>query len=376
MQWVVGNSHKSAIGEIAAPRLVRIAAAAAPPANLPYHGQIPAAEPLVGPIDRQTPLAALPVFDPGDERSRPNVKLQDGCNNRCAFCIIPSVRGPSRSADAANAVRQVRALAADYPEVVLTGINLGRWGRDLDGRPRFPALLRRLLDETPVRKLRISSVEPMDWTEELIALIAQSPRIARHVHMPLQSAADAVLKRMRRRYRARHYEQRLLAVREALPDAAIGADVMVGFPGETDADFAQTRDFIARLPFTYLHVFPFSPRAGTEAAAHAGQVPAAVKKERSRILRETIAGKNLAFRRRFLGRELSAVSLPPRNGRGRALSDNFIPLELDAPDPPPRRLLQARIHTVNAEGAVAASWIPANAAAGRTRRGASRAEVF
>ena len=354
MQWVVGNSHKSAIGEIAAPRLVRIAAAAAPPANLPYHGQIPAAEPLVGPIDRQTPLAALPVFDPGDERSRPNVKLQDGCNNRCAFCIIPSVRGPSRSADAANAVRQVRALAADYPEVVLTGINLGRWGRDLDGRPRFPALLRRLLDETPVRKLRISSVEPMDWTEELIALIAQSPRIARHVHMPLQSAADAVLKRMRRRYRARHYEQRLLAVREALPDAAIGADVMVGFPGETDADFAQTRDFIARLPFTYLHVFPFSPRAGTEAAAHAGQVPAAVKKERSRILRETIAGKNLAFRRRFLGRELSAVSLPPRNGRGRALSDNFIPLELDAPDLPPRRLLQARIHTVNAEGAVAA----------------------
>ncbi len=248
-------------------------------------------------------------------------------------------------------IRQVRALAAAYPEVVLTGINLGRWGRDLEGRPRFAALLRRLLDETPIRKLRLSSVEPMDWTAELIALLAASPRIARHAHLPLQSAADAVLKKMRRRYRARHYAQRLLAIREALPDAAIGADVMVGFPGETDDDFAQTRDFIARMPFTYLHVFPFSAREGTEAAAHGGQVPAGVKKERSRILRELIAAKNRAFRERFLGRELAAVSLSPRGAASRALTDNFIAVKLDAPDLPARRAIRVRLHALDAEGA-------------------------
>ena len=348
VKWVVGNSHKPVIADMVAPRLVQIEGNERA-AGLAYHGQIAAGGSLVGEIGRQTQLAAQPVFDAGGDRSRPNVKVQDGCNNRCSFCIIPSVRGRSRSAPAESVIRQVRTLAADYPEVTLTGINLGRWGRDLEGRPRFASLLRGLLDETPIRKLRLSSVEPMDWTPELIALMSQSPRIARHVHMPLQSASDAVLKRMRRRYRARHYAQRLQAVREALPDAAIGADVMVGFPGETDADFTQTRDFIERLPFTYLHVFSFSDREGTEAAAYAGHVPKSVKKERNGILRELIARKNRAFRERFLGREISAVSLTPRGGCSRALSDNFIPVELDAPNLPARRLVRVRIDSVDGE---------------------------
>ncbi len=350
VKWVVGNSHKSAIGETLAPRLVQIAGSGQS-GSLAYHGQIPGGGLLVGEIGAQTRWTAQPVFDAGGDRSRPNVKVQDGCNNRCSFCIIPSVRGRSRSATAENAIHQVRALAADYPEVVLTGINLGRWGRDLDGRPRFVSLLRRLLDETPVRKLRISSVEPMDWTPELIELMAQSPRIARHAHIPLQSASDAVLKRMRRRYRTRHYAQRLRAIHEALPDAAIGADVMVGFPGETDADFAQTRDFIERMPLTYLHVFTFSPREGTEAAAHAAHVPKSVKKKRNAILRELSARKNRAFRRRFVGREIAAVSLSPRGGRSRALADNFIPVDLDTPNLPARRPIRVRIHTVGEEAA-------------------------
>lgn len=348
VKWVVGNSHKSAIADVAAPRLVRIEGTERP-AGPAYHGQIADGGALVGEIDRQTRLTAQPVFDAGDDRSRPNVKVQDGCSNRCSFCIIPAVRGRSRSAPAESVIRQVRKLADDYPEAVLTGINLGRWGRDLQGRPRFASLLRRLLDETAIAKLRLSSVEPMDWTAELIELIAQSPRIARHAHMPLQSASDAVLKRMRRRYRARHYAQRLQAIREALPDAAVGADVMVGFPGETDADFAQTRDFIEALPFTYLHVFSYSEREGTEAAAYAGQVPKSVKRERSGILREVIARKNRAFRERFAGREISAVSLTPRGACSRVLTDNFIPVDLDTPNLPARRLVRVRIHSVDGE---------------------------
>ncbi len=348
VKWVVGNSHKPSIADVIAPRLVQIEGSGRS-GSLAYHGQIANGGSLVGDIDRQTRLTTQPVFDAGDDRSRPNVKVQDGCNNRCSFCIIPSVRGRSRSAAAENVIHQVRTLAADYPEVVLSGINLGRWGRDLDGRPRFASLLRLLLDETPVRKLRISSVEPMDWTSELIELMAESPRIARHVHMPLQSASDAVLKRMRRRYRARHYAQRLRSIRESMPDAAIGADVMVGFPGETDADFARTRDFIERMPFTYLHVFTFSKRDDTEAAAHAEHVPKSVKKERNAILRALIARKNRAFRKRFMEREMSAVSLSSRDGRGRALSDNFIHVDLNTPHLPARRLVRVRIHSVDAE---------------------------
>ena len=272
---------------------------------------------------------------PATSAAAPNVKLQDGCNNRCAFCIIPSVRGPSRSADAANAVRQVRALAADYPEVVLTGINLGALG----ARPRRPPALPRPAAPPARRNARAQAAHQLRRADGLDRGIDRAHRPI-PAHRPPRPHAAAVGRRRRAQENAPALPRAPLraapAGRPRSPARRRHRRRRDGrLPGETDADFAQTRDFIARLPFTYLHVFPFSPRSGTEAAAHAGQVPAAVKKERSRILRETIAGKNLAFRRRFLGRELSAVSLPPRNGRGRALSDNFIPLELDAPDLPP-----------------------------------------
>jgi len=232
---------------------------------------------------------------------------------------------------AAEVIAQVRALAASgYPEVVLSGINLGRWGREPGSTMRLPALLRRILDETDVPVLRLSSIEPMDWSGELLDLVAGEPRIAKHVHAPLQSGSDTVLRRMHRKYRPRHYEDRILRARAMMPEAAIGADVMVGFPGETDAEFEDSRRFIESLPFTYLHVFTYSERPGTPAAESAHQVPMAVRKERNRVLRELQTRKHEAFLKSLTGKSLDAVSL---DGQRSALTGNFCKVRLtDAVD--------------------------------------------
>jgi len=310
VHWVVGNSHKTRIAEIVGE-----------PGDVPYHGQI-----QVGDIFEVREFLAAPVEDAAGDRTRPNLKIQDGCNNRCSFCIIPFVRGRSRSMPADRVVEEIRALGARYREVVLSGINLGRWGREAGSPMRLADLLRRVLDETPVERIRLSSVEPMDFSDDLLGLMAGSARIAKHVHAPLQSGSDTVLRRMHRKYRPRHYEDRVRKARALMPDAAIGADVMVGFPGETDAEFEENRRFIADLPFTYLHVFTYSERPGTPAAERADQVPMPVRKERNRVLRELAAEKNLEFRRAVMGRMLSVVTL--EDG---ALSDNFLKVELATP---------------------------------------------
>src|SRR5262249_50989223 len=247
-------------------------------------------------------------------------KIQDGCNNRCSFCVIPFVRGRSRSAPAAQVIDQTRNLARKYREVVLSGINLGRWGREPGGKMRLAGLVRLLLSETGVERLRLSSVEPMDFSDDLLNLMASSSRIAKHVHAPLQSGSDRVLRRMHRKYRPRHYADRIQKARALMPDAATGADVMAGFPGGAEPAVEDSRAFIASLPFTYLHVFTYSERPGTPAADAADHVPMAVRKERNRILRELGAAKNLDFRRRMVGKRLSAVTL---HEPGIALSDNY-----------------------------------------------------
>lgn len=329
VKWVIGNSHKPLIGGVVRPTAAPkpLIGIAGPPDSRPfaYHGEVASGGVLVGNIFDQRSFLSAPVVEPGQDRTRPNLKIQDGCNNRCTFCVIPSVRGNSRSAEAASVIAQVRELAATYKEIVLTGINLGRWGRDLDGRPRLPWLLRRILAETDVAKLRLSSVEPMDWTSDLLDLIASNDRIAKHVHIPLQSGCDRTLKAMHRRYRTRHYAERLRLARALMPHAAIGADVMVGFPGESDDDFEESRQFIAGMPFTYLHVFTYSARPGTPAAELGRQVEKSVKKERNRVLRELAAEKNLTFRRSLVGRAFDAVTLERVDDRGRsALTDNYV----------------------------------------------------
>jgi len=326
--WVVGNSHKIQIPDIVCA-----------PAEAPYHGEI-----RVGDIFAQSDFLSAPVEDASGDRSRPNLKIQDGCNNRCSFCIIPFVRGRSRSAPLEQVVAQVRNLASKYREVVLSGINLGRWGRETPGSMRLADLIRALLAETAIERLRLSSVEPMDWSDDLLDLVASSPRIAKHVHAPMQSGSDSVLRRMHRKYRPRHYEDRIRKARAWMPDAGIGADVMTGFPGETDAEFEESRAFIESLPFTYLHVFTYSERPGTPAAECAEQVPMEVRKERNRILRELGARMNLDFRRSMIGRTLSAVTLSEG-----ALSDNFLKVELSAPRAA-NQMLDVKIGSLSANG--------------------------
>jgi threonylcarbamoyladenosine tRNA methylthiotransferase MtaB len=345
--WVVGNSHKHH-----APALVASAAAQnfLPLDNVRLSGP---AFTLVGDIFAHTELIAAPVFaaDEIGARTRPNLKVQDGCDNRCSFCIIPSVRGQSRSMPLRRAIEEANALVeAGYREIVLSGINLGRWGRDLEPQQRFVDLLRALLEHTGIEKIRISSVEPMDWSDDLIALVAASARIAKHAHMPLQSGSDRVLRAMHRRYRPWHYVEKLRKVREAMPDAAIGADVMVGFPGETEELFEESRSFIESLPFTYLHVFTYSSRPGTPSAAMPNQIPVQVARERNRVLREVGAKKNLEFRRSFVGKRLEVITL--QNGDGKfteALSDNYLKVHMEGQQATNVRM-EAMIRGVATEG--------------------------
>lgn len=367
---VIGNSHKHQLAQI-----VCSVTNHSPEAFVPIHavgsqsqthiGQLPI---FVSDIFAHTELLAAPVFDASNERTRPNLKVQDGCDNRCSFCVIPYVRGQSRSLPLDRMIAEVRTLVeAGYREVVISGINLGRWGRDLGESSfsrqtseltktespdvRFIDLIRAILCETQLEKLRISSVEPMDWTDELISLIAASPRIAKHAHVPMQSGSDAVLRRMHRKYRPWHYREKITKIHTAMPAAAIGADVMVGFPGETDAEFEATRRMIEDLPFTYLHVFTYSPRPDTPAASMPGQVSGAVARERNRILRDLAGVKKLQFMRGFLAQEIEAITLKQelsdahREEFTEALTDNYLKLRIRGRHTP-NRWLRARVDNV------------------------------
>ena len=343
---VVGNSHKHQLAEYAAPLVSR--------GSFVLIAQIRGDDSklIVGDIFAHTELMAAPVFDANSfEKTRPNLKVQDGCNNRCSFCIIPYVRGRSRSLKLEELLREVSELVASgYREIVLSGINLGRWGRELSPRMNFAAMLRAILEQTAIEKVRISSVEPMDWTNEVIELVASSPRIAKHAHVPMQSGSDRILRHMHRKYRPWHYADRIERIHRAMPDAAIGADVMVGFPGETDADFEQTRALIEGLPFTYLHVFTYSSRPGTPSAEMPDQVPVHRARERNRVLRELAAEKKHAFMRSFVGRELSAITLTQFDGEfTEALTDNYLKLRLRGRHESNQRVT-AMIHSIQSDG--------------------------
>jgi threonylcarbamoyladenosine tRNA methylthiotransferase MtaB len=353
--WVVGNSHKDQIGDIVAPSatpggsFVPLAAlnnnSATPISDQNFHPKIYASD-----IFAHTELHSAPVFD-GIERTRPNLKVQDGCDNRCSFCVIPFVRGHSRSLPIEQVLREIADLeAAGYQEIVISGINLGRWGRDFARQNSFITLLSSILDRTSIPKLRLSSVEPMDWTNDLIALMASSERIAKHAHVPLQSGSDRILRKMHRKYRPWHYAEKVEKIRSLLPDAAIGADVMVGFPGESHELFEESRRFIEQLPFTYLHVFTYSPRPGTPAASLPAQVPLEIARERNRDLRQLAAKKNLEFRYSFVDRTLEAITLTKTVGSTtEALSDNYLKVLISGIHEP-NRWLTVKVQSVTESG--------------------------
>ncbi len=326
VSWVVGNSHQHAIASLANSH-ANFVPLSTVSANTPASSRILREEMAA----HVTPFASPHHLDdsPNDElgsRTRPTLKIQDGCNHRCAYCVIPLVRGRSRSMQPATVLDEVRRLVqTGTQEIVLSGIDLGSYGRDLMPRTSLLALVRKILAETNLPSLRLSSIEPIDVTQDFTELVASNPRIAPHFHMPLQSGSDRILRAMHRWYRAAHYARRVELIRETLHHAAIGADIIVGFPGETDDDHAATMNFITGLPVSYLHVFSFSPRPSTEAANLPGQVPAHIIHERARELRTVAQKKSQQFWISQQGRKTRALTLGRKaNNWTTAITGNYL----------------------------------------------------
>ena len=279
-------------------------------------------------------------------RARAFLKVQDGCDFHCAYCIIPGVRGKSESVPPDTVVERATALAMDgYREIVLAGIHLSSYGRDLAPGGSLLALLERIEPVAGLGRIRLSSLDPRFLDEPLAAHIAGSRRIAPHFHLSLQSGSGATLRAMGRASRSGMYEEILADLRRRSPDAALGADIIVGFPGETDEEFERTRGFLERSPLTYIHVFPFSPREGTP-AAEMEPVDEAVKARRADTLRALSSEKDLAFRTRFIGREIEAVVIARKGGGTEVLTGNNI--SVIVPDCPTPRREFARIRIIEA----------------------------
>jgi len=271
----------------------------------------------------------LDDYGPGidSDRTRAFLKVQDGCNYRCSFCIVPEVRGGNRSQQPERILAEIRRLhAAGFPEIVLTGIHLGTYGRDLSPATSLSALCMRIanLDEAP--RIRLSSLDPHEVKPDLIRLLAEWPRFCRHLHLPLQSGDERILRRMRRGHTAAQFRDLVEHLTTEVPGIAVSGDVIVGFPGEDDEAFQRTYDLLEALPIAGLHVFSYSRRPGTDASGYPHQVPKAVKAERSRALRALAARKAQAFCRRFLGETLTVVVLDRDGPDGllEGLSDNYL----------------------------------------------------
>jgi len=312
VRYVVGNSHKSMVGELAFRAF---------DADFSRHGR---AETLCSSIFLEKELKPAAHVGSGG-RTRAVVKVQDGCNANCSFCIIPSVRGRSRSMGADAVIAEVRDLVSrGYKEVVFSGIHLGSYGRDLPAKTTLYDLLCRVLQITGLERIRLSSIEPLEVVPEIINLVADHPRMAHHLHIPLQSGSNRILRAMYRPYTRDYYSTLVSRVRGRVPEAAIGADVMVGFPGETDEDFMDTYRLVEESPLTYLHIFPFSSRPGTVAADLSNPIPDHVARFRAKALRNLIDQKNEVFRRELIGRDLDVLTLDD----GSAISNNFVRVSL------------------------------------------------
>ena len=304
----------------------------------------------VSPIAEARTFLEVPITEMR-ERRRAFVKVQEGCNESCSFCIVPQTRGVSRSRDPEAVLAQVRRLVdGGYPEIVVTGVHAGDYGLDsdptaaapddsvaVDGGRRYAGagtgarrplvdLLERILDVPGLERFRLSSIEPASVSDDLVSLMASEERFARHFHIPMQSANDDVLRRMRRRYTASGFRGLVERVAERVPDCGIGTDVICGFPGESDAAFQDTFDALVALPITYIHPFTYSPRPGSESAGWKDDVPSEVKKRRVGALKRLSRDKNRAFRERHLG---TTAGVLPEGPDGSGWTDNYIRVSLD-----------------------------------------------
>jgi threonylcarbamoyladenosine tRNA methylthiotransferase MtaB len=279
--------------------------------------------------------------------TRATIKVQDGCDDFCTFCIIPHLRGQSVSRPTAAILDHARALAAaGYKEVDLTGVHTGAYGEDLDPRTTLLEMLEQLVLVDGIERVRLNSIEPATVSDELLDFIAASPKLCKHLHICLQSGDDEVLRRMRRHYDVASYEQLIANVIRRMPECGLGSDMLVGFPGETEAQFQRTLQVVERLPFSYLHVFSYSARPGTPAAKYPDQVHPAAKKERSQRLRALGQAKKEAFARRFIGRRLAVLLEGKRAKTTQLLSgltENYMRVHVDAPEAFVNQLVPVRL---------------------------------
>lgn len=282
------------------------------------------------------------------EQTRAFVKIQDGCDNRCAYCIVPFARGPSRSVSLDSILKQTEALVGKaYHEIVLTGVHIGEYGKDLNPPSSLSDLLEFLLKIPKPRRIRLSSFEPENITEPLLKIVSQNTRICRHFHVPLQSGCDRMLSAMNRSYTTQNYRDKINRILSVVGEVGLGTDIVVGFPGETDTDFQTTYDFVESLPFSYLHVFPYSIRKGTKAASMKPQVPSRVRFERARLLRELGQRKKLDFMKKWVGKEVD-VLLEHRNLDGwmSGLTSEYLRVKVPFSESLQNKIVRVKIESI------------------------------
>jgi threonylcarbamoyladenosine tRNA methylthiotransferase MtaB len=302
--------------------------------------------PGCGDIFKKRDFKLMPIATTAP-RTRPFLKIQDGCDAFCTYCIVPFARGRSRSMAPDRVLQGIRQLAeADYHEVVLTGIHLGAYGRDLTPATNLTTLLCRIQALALIDRVRLSSIEPLELSRDIIQTVAESDIFCRHFHIPLQSGDDRILKKMGRPYSRQAFQDLIVKIHELMPDAAIGADTLIGFPGENEKAFEHTYNLIESLPVSYLHVFPFSVRPGTPAAKFTDNIPHEIIKDRCEQMRRLGQDKRMNFYREFVGKTMPVLIETKRDGATgllKGISSNYLPVLIDGEDELKNKIVDVRI---------------------------------
>jgi threonylcarbamoyladenosine tRNA methylthiotransferase MtaB len=294
-----------------------------------------------------------PILSAFCHRTRAFLKIQDGCSASCTYCIVPKVRGISRSLPPDEVIQRLKILlSAGHQEIVLTGIHLGTYGLDLSPPSDLLSLLRGIEEKTSVKRLRLSSIEPLEVSHDLIEFISGSEIICPHLHIPLQSGADAILKKMNRPYRCQDFQELIAEIVSRIPSVCIGLDVIAGFPGEDEEKFEHTFRFLELLPVAYLHVFPYSPRKGPLAASFSSQVDPKIIKRRAEALRQLSVRKRVAYCRKFVGRNIPLLIENRKDSSGRyweGRSRNYFSVLVEGAEGLSNQEVEARIISVEGE---------------------------
>lgn len=295
----------------------------------------------------------MEVDPEGEVKTRAFIKVQEGCDNYCTFCIIPYARGKLKSRKQEDAVSEIRKLVArGYREVVLTGIHLGNYGKDLHDWTSLSSLVAELVKIPELLRIRLGSIESVELSEELIRIIQNEPKVCRHLHLPIQSGSDSVLKGMNRHYRLAKYKALITELRDKIPGLALTTDLIVGFPGETEENFKETLETLKEIRFSGIHVFPYSQRTGTPAATYPDQVSNEVKKERVHRVQELEKGIANDYRDQFLGKVVHVLAEEVKNGWYEGLTDEYIRVTIRSEGVERGIMYPVRITAITEEGMV------------------------